>query len=229
MRSAPPRCGLGLTYKRDDNTLYGRSRPASGLNHYNCAQPGSRRHWSRAALGRIHERWTRFTVSTSGASKTGVKYGDRRGRIYIIEGAADTRSDNRADSARNLATNSLAVSGHSAASTGRRDGLGRGPMVRSRFRQIRDGHTRSRSIIRGSSADDDLVQSGAGPFVSRSEDGTTNAIEAIGRAFDRSWVVRRHRCDLPALAIEHAALLRRRTGVRSISCSAFLTRADPSP
>jgi multidrug efflux pump len=110
---------LGLTISAIDNTLYDAfgqrqvSTIYNPLNQYHVVMEIAPRYWQDPrTLDDIY-------VSTSGAVPTGVQQtGYAAGDYASSTGAKNTAATIAADSARNLATNSLAVSGHGAASTG---------------------------------------------------------------------------------------------------------------
>jgi multidrug efflux pump len=82
-------------------------------------------------------------VSTSGANPTGVQQGGfAAGNYTSTTGTQSTAATIAADSARNLATNSIAASGHSSASTGAAVTTSRETMVPlSAFAKFSQGHT----------------------------------------------------------------------------------------
>ena len=110
---------LGLTISAIDNTLYDAfgqrqvSTIYNALNQYHVVMEIAPRYWQDPrTLEQIY-------VSTAGANPTGVQQtGLAAGNYVSSTGPASTAASIAADSARNLATNSLAASGHSAASTG---------------------------------------------------------------------------------------------------------------
>jgi multidrug efflux pump len=110
---------LGLTISAIDNTLYDAfgqrqvSTIYNALNQYHVVMEIAPRYWQNPrTLDQIY-------VSTSGANPTGVQQtGYAAGDYVSSTGPASTAATIAADSARNLATNALAASGHSAASTG---------------------------------------------------------------------------------------------------------------
>ena len=174
-------------------------------------------------------------VSTSGANPTGVQQtSNRRGASYVSStstATASTAAAIAADSARNLATNSLAASGHSSASSGAAVSTSLETMVPlSAFAHYRAGpHAAQRqssgTVCRG----DDFLQScvGAGPSARRRRRSRTqsNASECLRPSGAPSPAPRRPisnrsracRCFSP-----------RRWG-RSISCWASSTRAYIHP
>jgi multidrug efflux pump len=110
---------LGLTLSAIDNTLYDAfgqrqvSTIYNPLNQYHVVMEIAPRYWQNPrTLDQIY-------VSTSGANPTGVQQtGFAAGDYTSSTGPASTAASIAADSARNLATNAIAASGHSAASTG---------------------------------------------------------------------------------------------------------------
>jgi multidrug efflux pump len=110
---------LGLTLNAIDNTLYDAfgQRQVSTIynaqNQYHVVMEVAPRYWQDPrTLSELY-------VSTSGANPTGVQQtGIAAGDYTSTTGAASTAATIAADSARNLATNALAASGHSAASAG---------------------------------------------------------------------------------------------------------------
>ena len=110
---------LGLTISAIDNTLYDAfgqrqvSTIYNPLNQYHVVMEIAPRYWQDPrTLNDIY-------VSTSGAVPTGVQQtGYAAGNYTSSTGTKNTAATIAADLARNLATNSLAVSGHGAASTG---------------------------------------------------------------------------------------------------------------
>ena len=110
---------LGLTISAIDNTLYDAfgqrqvSTIYNPLNQYHVVMEIAPRYWQDPrTLNEIY-------ISKSGANPTGVQQtGFAAGNYASTTGTATTAETIAADSARNLATNSLAVSGHGAASTG---------------------------------------------------------------------------------------------------------------
>jgi multidrug efflux pump len=134
---------LGLTLSAIDNTLYDAfgqrqvSTIYNALNQYHVVMEIAPRYWQDPrTLDQIY-------VSTSGANPTGVQQtGIAAGDYTSSSGPASTAATIAADSARNLATNSLAVSGHSAASTGAAVTTSLETMVPlSAFAKFAPGHT----------------------------------------------------------------------------------------
>ena len=134
---------LGLTLSAIDNTLYDAfgqrqvSTIYNALNQYHVVMEIAPRYWQDPrTLDQIY-------VSTSGANPTGVQQtGIAAGDYVSSTGPASTAATIAADSARNLATNSLAVSGHSAASTGAAVTTSLETMVPlSAFAKFEPGHT----------------------------------------------------------------------------------------
>src|ERR1700684_986305 len=110
---------LGVTISAIDNTLYDAfgqrqvSTIYNPLNQYHVVMEVAPRYWQDPrTLDPIY-------VSSSGANPTGGQQPGRPAGDYVSStGTASTAASIAADSARNLATNALAASGHSAASTG---------------------------------------------------------------------------------------------------------------
>jgi multidrug efflux pump len=134
---------LGVTISAIDNTLYDAfgqrqvSTIYNALNQYHVVMEIAPRYWQDPrTLDQIY-------VSTSGANPTGVQQtGFAAGDYASSTGPASTAATIAADSARNLATNSLAVSGHSAASTGAAVTTSLETMVPlSAFAKFEPGHT----------------------------------------------------------------------------------------
>ena len=223
---------LGLTLSAIDNTLYDAfgqrqvSTIYNALNQYHVVMEIAPRYWQDPrTLDQIY-------VSTSGANPTGVQQtGIAAGDYTSSTGPASTAATIAADSARNLATNSIGGQrpfggfdrgcGHDLA----RD---HGPAFG--IRQIRarphPAQRQSSGTVRG---DDDLVQSGPRPLAQRSQDGDRQYDRTHRHAFDRPWLIRRHRRDLPAIAIEHAASVRRRARDDLYRAGRSLREPDPSP
>jgi multidrug efflux pump len=110
---------LGLTINAIDNTLYdafGQRQVSviySAQNQYHVVMEVAPRYWQDPRM--LDELY----VSTSGSDPTGTQQtGLAAGLFKSSTGAASTAATIAADSARNLATNSLAASGHTAASAG---------------------------------------------------------------------------------------------------------------
>ncbi len=134
---------LGLTISAIDNTLYDAfgqrqvSTIFNPLNQYHVVMEVAPRYWQDPrTLDQIY-------VSTSGANPTGVQQtGIAAGDYVSSTGTQSTAATIAADSARNLATNSLAVSGHSAASTGAAVTTSLETMIPlSAFAKFAPGHT----------------------------------------------------------------------------------------
>ena len=110
---------LGLTLAAIDNTLYDAfgqrqvSTIYNPLNQYHVVMEVAPRYWQDPrTLDQLY-------VSTSGANPTGVQQTGLAAGDYVSStGTASTAATIAADSARNLATNALAASGHSSASSG---------------------------------------------------------------------------------------------------------------
>ena len=134
---------LGLTISAIDNTLYDAfgqrqvSTIYNALNQYHVVMEVAPRYWQDPrTLDQIY-------VSTSGANPTGVQQtGIAAGDYASSTGPASTAATIAADSARNLATNAIAASGHSSASTGAAVTTSLETMVPlSAFAKFAPGHT----------------------------------------------------------------------------------------
>ena len=134
---------LGLTLEAIDNTIYdafGQRQVSviyNALNQYHVVMEVAPRYWQNPrTLDQIY-------VSTSGANPTGTQQtGLTAGLFSSSSGVAATAASIAADSARNLATNSLAVSGHMSASTGSAVSSSMETMVPlSAFAHFSPGHT----------------------------------------------------------------------------------------
>ncbi|MBV8107565.1 MAG: efflux RND transporter permease subunit [Hyphomicrobiales bacterium] len=134
---------LGLTLNAIDNTLYDAfgqrevSTIYSAQNQYHVVMEVAPRYWQDPrTLDEIY-------VSTSGANPTGTQQaGIPAGDFASSTGAASTAATIAADSARNLATNALAASGHSSASAGAAVSTSLERMVPlSAFARFAPGHT----------------------------------------------------------------------------------------
>ena len=109
---------LGLTLSAVDNTLYDAfgqrqvSTIYNALNQYHVVMEVAPQYWQGPeALNDIY-------VSTSGANPSGSQSTNANAANFGSSASGSAASTLAADSARNLATNSLAASGHSAASAG---------------------------------------------------------------------------------------------------------------
>jgi len=110
---------LGLTISAIDNTLYDAfgqrqvSTIYNALNQYHVVMEVAPRFWQDpSTLDNLY-------VSTAGANPSGTQSTNANAATFSAPTAATTTSESiAADAARNLATNSLAASGHSSASTG---------------------------------------------------------------------------------------------------------------
>jgi multidrug efflux pump len=134
---------LGLTLSAIDNTLYDAfgqrqvSTIYNPLNQYHVVMEVAPRYWQDPrTLDQLY-------VSTSGANPTGVQQtGLAAGNYVSSTGTQSTATTIAADSARNLATNALAASGHSVASSGAAVSTSRETMVPlSAFAHFSPGHT----------------------------------------------------------------------------------------
>jgi multidrug efflux pump len=134
---------LGLTLNAIDNTLYDAfgQRQVSTIynaqNQYHVVLEVAPRYWQDPrTLDQLY-------VSTSGANPTGTQQtGLPAGQYASATGAVSTAATIAADSARNLATNALAASGHSSASAGAAVSTSLETMVPlSAFAKFTPGHT----------------------------------------------------------------------------------------
>ena len=134
---------LGLTLNAIDNTLYdafGQRQVSviySAQNQYHVVMEVAPRYWQDPhTLDELY-------VSTSGANPTGTQQtGIAAGLFKSTTGAASTAATIAADSARNLATNALAASGHTTASSGAAVSTSIETMVPlSGFARFAPGHT----------------------------------------------------------------------------------------
>ena len=205
---------LGLTLSAIDNTLYDAfgqrqvSTIYNALNQYHVVMEVAPRYWQDPRT------LTQIYVSTSGANPTGVQQtglaagfvsstgdgehgGDDRGRF-----GAQSR-DQRARRERPL----VRLDRRGGLDLARDDGPAVG------LRQFRAGphaaQRQSSGPVRGL---DDLVQPRARPRAERSQDRDRERDRAHRHAVDRARRLRRHRGDLPAVAVEHAASVRRGAG-----------------
>jgi multidrug efflux pump len=110
---------LGLTVAAIDNTLYDAfgqrqvSTIYNALNQYHVVMEVAPRYWQSPTI--LRNLW----VSTSGANPSGVQQTNASAGAFSASAAtADSAATIASDSARNLAMNALAASGHSSASAG---------------------------------------------------------------------------------------------------------------
>jgi len=133
---------LGLTLNAIDNALYDAfgqrqvSTIYSAVNQYHVVMEVAPRYWQDpSSLRDIY-------VSTSGANPTGAQSSNLSVANFSAGSNASSASTVAADSARNLATNSLAASGHSSASAGSAVSTSAETMVPlSAFARFGPGHT----------------------------------------------------------------------------------------
>ena len=204
---------LGLTLNAIDNTLYDAfgQRQVSTIynaqNQYHVVMEVAPRYWQDPrTLDQLY-------VSTSGANPTGTQQtGIAAGLFTSTTGAASTAATIAADSARNLATNALAASGHMRAHR---------PAPRSRrrwrrwfrFPRSRDfapGHTPLSVNHQGQFAASTIsFNLASGHALSEAQNGDRERDPAHRHALDRARRLRRHRGDLSAVAVEHAVAVRR--------------------
>ena len=134
---------LGLTLSAIDNTLYDAfgqrqvSTIYNALNQYHVVMEIAPRYWQNP------ETLNQIYVSTSGANPTGTQQtGIAAGLFASKTGTSGTAATIAADSARNLATNSLAASGRASASSGAAVSTSLETMVPlSAFAKFTPGHT----------------------------------------------------------------------------------------
>ncbi len=174
---------LGLTLQAIDNTLYDAfgqrqvSTIYSAQNQYHVVMEVAPRYWQDArTLDQLY-------VSKSGANPTGVQQtGIAAGDFASSTGAASTAASIAADSARNLATNSLAASGHSTASAGAAVSTSLETMVPlSAFARFAPGHTplsvNHQGLFAASTISFNLA---SGHALSEAKTEIENAIQRIG-------------------------------------------------
>ena len=203
---------LGLTLSAIDNTLYDAfgQRQVSTIynaqNQYHVVMEVAPRYWQDPrTLNQIY-------VSTSGANPTGIQQtGLAAGLFASSTGTASTAATIAADSARNLATNALAASGHSTASSGAAvSSVGRDDGSAFGLRELRARpHAAQRQSPGTVRRLDHFVQPRARPRAERSQDRDRQRDRAHRHALDGARRLRRHRGDLSAVAVEHAAAVRR--------------------
>jgi multidrug efflux pump len=134
---------LGLTLSAIDNTLYDAfgqrqvSTIYSAVNQYHVVMEVAPRYWQDPST--LRNIW----ISKSGANPTGTQSSN----LSVANFNAASNSSNTAaaiatDSARNLATNTLAASGHSSASSGAAVSTSQETMIPfSAFAKFEPGHT----------------------------------------------------------------------------------------
>jgi multidrug efflux pump len=114
----PTAMRLGLTLGAIDNTLYDAfgqrqvSTIYNPLNQYHVVMEVAPRYWQDPST--LRNIW----ISTSGANPSGSQQSNAGAGLFASSSATSSASAIAADSARNLAMNSLAASGHSSASAG---------------------------------------------------------------------------------------------------------------
>ncbi len=204
---------LGLTLSAIDNTLYdafGQRQVSviySAQNQYHVVMEVAPRYWQDPrTLDNLY-------VSTAGANPTGTQQTGIAAGLYTSStGTQSTAASIAADSARNLATNALAASGHSSASTGSAVSSSVETMVPlSAFATLCSRpHAAQRQPPGPVRRRDDLVQPRARQVAERGADRDRRRDPAHRHALDRARLVRRHRRDLSAVAVEHADAVRRR-------------------
>ena len=190
---------LGLTLSAIDNTLYdafGQRQVSviySAQNQYHVVMEVEPRYWQDPrTLDNLY-------VSTAGANPTGTQQtGFAAGLHTSSTGTQSTAASIAADAARNLATNALAASGHTTASTGSAVSSSVETMVPlSAFAHHAPGHTPLSVNHQGLFAGrDDLVQSRARQVAERGADRDRRRDPAHRHAVDRARRLRRHRGDL---------------------------------
>ena len=217
---------LGLTLSAIDNTLYDAfgqrqvSTIYNALNQYHVVMEVAPRYWQDPrTLDKSMSR--RPAPIATGAQQTGFAAGN-----YVSStGAAEHCGlDRRRFGAQSRDQRARGERPHRPPRPARRSR----PRSRRWFRSrpspnSRRATRRSASIIRDCSRRlDDLVQPRRGPVAERGQDRDRQRDRAHRHAVDGPRRLRRHRRDLPAIAVEHAASVRRRAARRSISCSAIL-------
>jgi multidrug efflux pump len=174
---------LGLTLNAIDNTLYDAfgqrqvSTIYNALNQYHVVMEVAPRYWQDpSTLSELY-------VSTSGANPTGVQQtGLPAGEFASATGTAKTAATIAADSARNLATNALAASGHMSASAGAAVSSSIEKMAPlSAFAKVARGHTplavNHQGLFAASTISFNLAP---GRALSEAKTEIENAIERIG-------------------------------------------------
>ena len=134
---------LGLTLSAIDNTLYDAfgqrqvSTIYNALNQYHVVMEVAPRYWQDPST--LKNIW----VSTAGANPSGVQQTNAGAGLFAAAtGSASSAASIAGDSARNLAMNSLAASGHSSASAGAAVSTSQETMVPlSAFTQVGRGQT----------------------------------------------------------------------------------------
>jgi multidrug efflux pump len=174
---------LGLTLSAVDNTLYDAygqrqvSTIYNPLNQYHVVMEVAPPYWQDPrTLDELY-------VSTSGANPTGVQQtGFAAGDYVSSTGTASTAATIAADSARNLATNALAASGHSVASSGAAVSTSLETMVPlSAFAHFSPGHTPLSVNHQGQFAASTIsFNLASGRSLSEAKTEIDNAVERIG-------------------------------------------------
>ena len=222
---------LGLTLSAIDNTLYdafGQRQVSviyNALNQYHVVMEVAPRYWQDPrTLEQIY-------VSTSGAVPTGVQQtGLAAGNYRSSTGTASTAATLAADigaQPRDQRACGERSFGRFVGRCGFKRGRDDGPALG--LRQIRarphPPQHQSPGAVRRL---DDFVQPCAGPLAQRSQDRDRQRHSAHRHALERAGRVRRHRRDLSAIAIEHAASVRRRAGDDLYRARRSLREPDPS-
>ena len=130
--------------QRDRQHALRRLRPATGLDDLQCAEPVSRRHGGRAAiLAGSADAEADLCLDLGRQSDRHATDRDRGRQLLVRDrDRRAPRRPSRPNSARNLATNALAASGHSAASAGAAVSTSIETMVPlSAFAKFAPGHT----------------------------------------------------------------------------------------
>ena len=222
---------LGLTLSAIDNTLYDAfgqrqvSTIYNALNQYHVVMEIAPRYWQDPrTLDQIY-------VSTSGANPTGVQQtGIAAGDYVSSTGTSEHRSDNRGGFSAQPRDQFLG----GQRSFGRLDrgcgyDLARDDGSALGLRQICAGsHAAQRQSSGTVRRVDDFVQPGPGSVAQRSQDGDRQRDRTHRHAFDSPWLLRRHRRDLSAITIEHAASVRRGAGDDLHRARHSLREPDPS-
>ena len=222
---------LGLTLSAIDNTLYDAfgqrqvSTIYNALNQYHVVMEIAPRYWQDPrTLDQIY-------VSTSGANPTGVQQtGLPAGNYVSSTGTAHTAATIAVGFGAQPRDQCMAVSGHSAASTGAAVTTSLETMVPlSAFAKFAPGHTPLNVNHQGQFAASTISFNLApGRSLSEAKTEIDNTIERIGMPSTVRGVVRRNRCDFSAIAIEHAASVRRRAGDDLYRAGDSLREPDPS-
>ena len=203
---------LGLSIAAIDNTLYDAfgqrqvSTIYNALNQYHVVMEVAPRYWQDPSV--LNDIW----VSTSGANPSGVQQTNARSGLFSASAAsASSAASIASDSARNLALNALAASGHSSASAG----AAVATVERDDDPAVGGGELQPRPNAAGRQSPgsvrrlDHLLQPRARPCAERGAERDRRRRGVDPHALDRARRLRRHRCDLPAVAGDAAVAVRR--------------------